>query len=337
MFSLLIIILDLSEKIDDFIENQAPVKAVIFQFYLNYIPFLLNLFSPLFVFLAVIFFTSKMAQRSEVVAILAGGVSYARLLVPYIITASILAVFSFNLYAWIIPRADKSRMQFENAYVRERDNYARMKIKRQIRPGVIMTLDGFNLRDSLGFRLALEHIEGGELISKLTADKLMWNKRTQSWKIRKYRIREFDGEREYVEKGIEMDTMIPFEPEDFFIRKEDIQSFNMRELKAMVHAENMKGTGRAFLYETERHKRMASPFSIIILTVMGVSMSSKKSRGGMGSNLGIGLFISFLYLLVMQFFVAYGASGAMPAMLAAWTPNFIFSILAFGLYKLAHK
>lgn len=337
LFTVIIIVFDLSEKIDDLIENEAPFSEIMLNYYINWVPFLLNLFSPVFVFIAVIFFTSKMAQKSEIVAILAGGVSYVRLLVPYVITAILLAFLSFNLYAWIIPKADKERVNFENTYIRDRDSYSSHSIKRQIRPGVIMTLSDFNYRDSFGVRLNLETIHEGKLKSKLSAEYLKWNRETNSWMIEKYRIRTFKGEKESIYMGSKMDTMIRFNPEDFFRRNEDVQMFNMAELNEMIEAEIITGTGNTFFYQTEKYKRIASPFAIIVLTVIGVSVASRKSRGGIGLNLGVGVLISFVYLIVIQFFQAYGSSGSMHPLLAVWIPNIVFSGVAYVLYRMAQK
>ena len=337
LFTVIIIVFDLSEKIDDFMENDAPFNAVIFKYYVNWVPFLLNLFSPVFVFIAVIFFTSKMAQKSEIVAILASGVSYIRLLVPYVFTSILLAFLSFSLYAWIIPSADKTRVDFENQYIRKTEHYSEHSIKRQIRPGVVMTLGDFNYRDSFGVKLNLETIENGRIKSKLFADYLKWNEETGSWKIEKYWIREFDGEKETITKGKELDTMIRFNPEEFFRKNDDVQMFNLRELDEMIEAEEITGTGNTFFYLTEKYKRYASPFAIIVLTVIGVSVASRKSRGGIGLNLGVGVLISFAYLIVIQFFLAYGTSGSMHPLLAVWMPNFMFGIVAYFMYRLAQK
>ncbi len=337
LFTVIIIVFDLAEKIEDFIGNEAPFNEVIFDYYVNWVPFLLNLFSPVFVFISVIFFTSKMAQKSEIIAILAGGVSYKRLLVPYILTGVFLAAFSFTLSAWIIPKADKTRVKFENTYIRDRSNYKMLSIKRQIEPGVIMTLGNFAIMDSSGYRFNLEHIENGEIRSKLSADRIAWNDKTNKWKLSNYWIREFIDGMEIITKGSTLDTMINFNPEDFFRKNDDVQMFNLKELDAMIRMEEMTGTGNTFFYTTEKYKRFSSPFAIIILTIIGVSVASKKTRGGIGLNLGIGLLLSFTFLIVMQFFLAYGTSGTMPPIIAVWLPNIIFGGIAYAMYKFAQK
>lgn len=337
LFTVIIIVFDLAEKIDDFLNNDAPFSGVILDYYVNWVPFLLNLFSPVFVFISVIFFTAKMAQTSEMVAILASGVSYKRLLVPYIITATFLALVSFSLFAWIIPKADKTRVVFENQFIRDRSHYTRSEIKTQISPGVIMSIGNFNFSDSAGFKFSLEHIEDGKIVSKLYADRLNWNEETQTWKITKYWIRDFVDGMEFLTKGTTMDTAIAFNPEDFFRKNEDVQMFNLSELDEMIYLEEMRGTGNTFFYATEKYKRYAAPFSIIILTVIGVSVASKKSRGGIGLSLGFGLLLSFTFLIVMQFFIAYGSSGSMHPLLSVWIPNVIFGGVAMVMYKFAQK
>jgi lipopolysaccharide export system permease protein len=337
LFTVIIIIFDLSEKIDEFMENSAPFTEVIFDYYVNWVPFLLNLFSPVFVFISVIFFTSKMAQNSEIIAMLAGGVSYRRLLRPYFITSIFLALFSFALSAWIIPHADKTRVDFENTYIRDRTRYTLSEIKTQISPGQILSMGNFNFSDSAGFKISLENIENGELKSKLYAERLNWNEETQKWKLRKWWTREFVDGNEILTKGTTMDTMIAFNPEDFFRKNDDVQMFNLSELDQMISLEEMRGTGNTFFYTTEKYKRFAMPFAIIILTVIGVSVASKKTRGGIGLNLGIGLLLSFTFLIVFQFFLAYGSSGSMHPLLAVTIPNLIFGFIAFVLYRLAQK
>lgn len=337
LFTVIIIVFDLSEKIDDFMENSAPFDEVIFDYYINWVPFLLNLFSPVFVFISVIFFTSKMAQKSEIIAILASGVSYSRLLVPYIISASLLAIVSFAMSAWIIPHADKTRVKFENEYIRDRTRYTASQIKTQIAPGQILSIGNFNFSDSAGFKISLEQMEDGKLTSKLFAERLTWNENTNKWKLTKWWTREFIDGAEVLTRGSSIDTMIAFNPEDFFRKNDDVQMFNMRELDKMIGFEEMRGTGNTFFYTTEKYKRMSMPFAIIILTLIGVTVASKKTRGGIGLNLGVGLLISFTFLMVFQFFIAYGSSGSLPPLVAVWIPNLIFGVIAAILYKFAQK
>ena len=338
LFTLIIIIFDVSEKLDDFVEKQAPIKEIIFGYYLNFIPFILNLFSPFFVFLTVIFFTSKLAEKSEIVAMLASGVTYNRFLRPYIIVSLVFGAFSFLLNAWIIPRSDKIRVVFENRYIRNLDNDFKENIIRQIKPGVVMSLGSFNRMDSTGYNLNLEWIDQGKVVKKLYAERINWSPKKKKWRIFNYRYRSiYNNGSEKLRFGEYQDTMIPFNPTDFFRRDDDVQSFNMKELDTYIELEKMRGTGRAFFYITEKYRRYSAPFSLFLLTFIGVCVSSSKKRGGIGVNLAVGLFISFAYLFIIQWFISYGSNGSMPPALAVWLPNLMFIPIALYFYRTAQK
>lgn len=338
LFTVIIIVFDVSEKIDEFVGKKAPLNEIIFDYYVNFIPFLLNLFSPIFVFISVIFFTSKMAAKSEFVAMLAGGVPYKRILRPYILTAILIGFMSYLLNAWIIPRADKVRMEFENKYTRDLSTDFKRNIKEQILPGVVMSLKNYNYLDSFGYKLRLDQMSDGRMISRLESEKLNWNRETGSWRIENYRIRTFDADgTEHLIIGEQMDTMIPFNPDEFFRRNEDVQSFDMNELKAYIDWGVVRGLPNLFFYKTELQRRYASPFALLILSFIGVCVSSIKSRQGIGWHLAKGILISFAYLFVMQFFTSYGSSGVMHPVLAVWIPNLLFLAVGIGLYRTTQK
>ncbi len=338
LFTLIIVIFDVSEKLDDFVEKQAPLKAIIVGYYFNFIPFILNLFSPIFVFLTVIFFTSKLAGKSEIIAILASGVTYNRLLRPYLMVAFLFGSLSFILLAWIIPRSDKRRVEFENHYIRELKDEYKENIIRQIKPGVVMSMGSFNRMDSSGFNLNVEWIENGRLIKKLSAERISWFAKKNKWRIFNYRYRHiYSNGKERLRFGESQDTLIPFNPVDFFRRDDDVNSFDMGELDTYIELEKMRGTGRAFFYITEKYRRYAAPFSLMLLAFIGVCVSSSKKRGGMGVNLAVGLFVSFAYLFIIQWFISYGSNGSLAPILAVWLPNIIFLPVAFYFYRTAQK
>jgi len=338
LFTLIIIIFDVSEKLDEFVEKHASLRAIVVGYYLNFIPFILNLFSPVFVFLTVIFFTSKLAGKSEIVAMLASGITYNRFLRPYMLVAVFFGGLSFFLNAWVIPRSDKLRVEFENFYIRNAKDESKSNILRQIQPGVVMSLGSFNRMDSSGFNLSIEWIEKGRIVKKLYAERISWSAKKQKWRLVNYRYRQVypDGT-ENLRLGEFQDTAIPFNPIDFFRRDDDVQSFNMKELETYIELEKMRGTGRAFFYITEKYRRYSAPFSLILLTFIGVCVSSSKKRGGMGVNLAAGLFISFAYLFIIQWFISYGSNGSLPPLLAVWLPNLFFLPIALFLYKKAQK
>ena len=338
LFTLIIVIFDVSEKLDEFVEKQAPFSAIVKGYYFNFIPFILNLFSPFFVFLSVIFFTSKLAGKSEIVSMLASGISYNRFLRPYILVAAVLGVFSFVLNAWVIPRSDKLRVNFENRYIRNINDEYRENIVRQIKPGVVMSMGNFDRMDSSGYNLNIEWIDNGKITKKLTAERINWFAKKSKWRLFKYRYRKiYDNGTENLVMGEYLDTLIPFNPTDFFRRDDDVQSFNMSELNTYIELEKMRGTGRAFFYQTEKYRRYSAPFSLMLLTFIGVCVSSSKKRGGMGVNLAVGLFVSFAYLFFIQWFISYGSTGSMAPILSVWLPNLFFIPIAIYFYVTAQK
>ena len=338
LFTVIIIIFDVSEKIDDFVEKSVSFKTIVLDYYINFVPFLLNQFSPIFVFISVIFFTSKLADRSEAIAMFSSGVSYVRFLRPYIITATFLGILSFILNAWIIPRADKVRVDFENTYIRDLSTDYRENIKRQIQPGIIMSMQSFNYLDSFGYRLNLEHIKDNRLVSRLSAEKLQWNRNEHKWSLLNYKYRIFlSDSSQLLHTGKQLDTAIQFNPLDFFRRVEDVQSFNLKELDEYIELEKMRGTENVFFYQTEKYRRYMAPFSILVLTFIATCVSSIKTRQGIGLHLGKGLIISFFYLFIIQFFTSYGASGVMHPLLAVTIPNVLFFFVGLYFYSKTQK
>lgn len=338
LFIVIIIVFDVSEKLDDFLQKEAPVSEIIFKYYLNYVPFFLNLFSPVFIFISVIFFTSKLASRSEIVATLSAGVSYNRFLRPYIITASVMAVMSFVLNSFIIPHSDKIRLEFENKYIRNTNEDYTNNVHSQIRPGLYFYMEYFGNGDSMGGGVSLEQYDNMVLKSKLFGKRISWNHKAQKWRLDDYLIRDYlpDGSQR-ITRGKHLDTLIPFVPADFFRRNDDVQSLDLFELDRFIADEKMKGNDKLHYYITEKYNRYATPFSTFILTVIGVCVSSKKSRGGVGLNLGIGIFLSFIYLFVIQYFITYGRSNLITPMLAVWIPNFLFAGVAYYIYRNVQK
>ena len=338
LFIIIIIVFDISEKLDDFLKKDAPVSEIFLKYYLNYVPNFLNLFSPVFIFISVIFFTSKLASRSEFIATLSAGVSYNRILRPYIITAGLLAIFSFFLNAYIIPHSDKIRLKFENKYIRNQNDAYTNNQHRQIKPNVYFYIEYFGYGDSTGGGITLEQYENNKLKSKLWGNKLSWNHKSNKWRLEDYMIRDYVNDTfERITKGKFLDTTLAFNPSDFFLHNDDVQSFDINELNDFIETEKMRGASNIDFYITEKYRRWSSPFSTFLLTIIGVCVSSKKSRGGVGLNLGIGILLSFLYLFLIQYFNTYGATGIIYPLLAVWIPNFIFMIVAYVLYRNVQK
>jgi lipopolysaccharide export system permease protein len=333
------IIFDFSEKVDDFIDNNAPFSKIIFDYYMNFAPFFAVLFSPLFTFIAVIYFTSRMAYNTEIIAILSSGVSFNRLLVPYFISALALTIFGFTLNNWVIPHANERKLAFEETYYHNSPRVVSQRnIHRQIEPGIFVYLESFNTGANSGRKFSMEKFENGKLVSKLLSDEIRWDSTKNKWHIRNYYIRYFsDDNQQRLVQGTEIDTVINMSPEEFRRRDNAVEAMNLGELNKFIREQKLQGASDIDLYLIEKHKRFSFPFSTFILTLIGVSVSSRKVKGGIGMQLGIGLLISFSYIVFMQFSSQFSISGAFNPFIASWIPNMVFAVVAFFLYRIAPK
>ena len=335
---LVAVVFDISEKIDNFIDRGASVPDIIVKYYLNFIPNFANLFSSLFVFISVIFFTSKMAGKSEFIAVFASGICKVRLLYPYFIGCVIITAFSFILGNYIIPDCNKERLAFEEMYVAKGgQKVSSFNIHRQLEPGVYFYIESFNREHGVGLRLSLEKFEGVTLRSKLTADMMQWDEKNQLWKVKDYCLRTFDDGKESIETGAVMDTAIRITPEDFFKKNTTVEALNDKELRAYIAEQKLSGTSAVISSEIELYSRMATPFSTFVLTIIGFALSVKKRRGGMGVNIGIGMLLSFSYILFQRFSTTFALGGLLSPMLAVWVPNIIFALIAIAVFITAAK
>ncbi len=334
---LIVVIFDLSEKIDNFIEHQASLRDIVLVYYVNFIPYFINLFSPLFTFITVVFFTSRMAFNTEIIAILSAGVSFRRLLRPYLISAILLSVIAIYLSNVIIPNANEKRLEFERSYVRKPESFRGRNIHMQVRPGIFVYLESFNERSQTGYRFALEHIEDGDLKSKMLAEQARFNPEDATWTIRNYNVREIANLEENLHFGVEKDTVLPFTPFDFIQNLKDMETMSYTELNAFIANERLKGSETVVFYEVERHRRLAFPFATLVLTFIGVALSSQKVRGGIGLHLGAGITLSFAFILFMQVTTTFATKGNLHPMMAVWIPNMVFGALGAYLLKIAPK
>jgi len=332
------VIFDLSEKIDEFLENNAPLRKIIFDYYLNFIPSFAVLFSPLITFIAVIYFTSRMAYNTEIIAILSSGVSFRRLLVPYFVSAFALTLFSFSLNNFVIPHANARKLLFEEAYYHNTPKvYREHNIHKQIEPGIFVYLESFNTLSNTGRKFSIEKYEKGKMVSKLLSDEIRWDSVNSKWQIRNYYIRDFVGESQRIREGGTMDTTLKLNPAEFRRRNNSVEAMNLGELNDFIKDMRLQGASELDVYLIELHRRFSFPFSTFILTLIGVSVSSKKVKGGIGMQLGLGLLISFAYIGFMQFSSQFAISGAFSPFIAEWIPNVIFAVVAIFLYRLAPK
>lgn len=333
----IVIVFDISEKLEDFIEKEAPLGAIIFDYYLNFIPYFVNLFSPLFVFISVIYFTSKLASNSEIVAILSSGISFKRLLRPYLIAAAILALLSFYLNNFLIPEANKKRLAFEEVYYRTKYRNKDHDIHMQINPSTFIYMTTFNVDLNLGYNFSIETFNEGKLVYKLMSDNVRWDSITNKWSITNYVERTIDELEETIHKGSLKDTSLNFHPSEFKRRDNFMETMNYFELDRAIEEAQLKGSKNLLYYEVEKQKRASLPFATFILTLIGVSISSRKVRGGIGLHIMYGFLISFSFILFMQVSSTFAFNSGMPAYIALWIPNALYSLLALYLLKKAPK
>lgn len=333
------VVFDFAEKIDNFMEKQAPVKAIIFNYYLNFIPYFATLFSPMFVFISVIFFTSKMAIHTEIIAILNSGMSFRRMLWPYFLSALLIAILTFILTNFIIPHANLERLAFEDQYYKSSSRKLTIEnLHRQVYPNVYMYMGSYNPISQRGQNFTIEKLsDSGTVVSKLSAFTVVYDTTVNKWAALNYYIRELNSEKEVFSRGSKIDTALNIRPEDLSRDPGFVGTMNYRELKDYIELLRMQGSDELKLFLIEKHRRFSNPFSIFILTLIGVSLSSKKIRGGIGMSIGIGLVLTFSYILFQQFSSQFSLKGNLGPMLAMWIPNIIYTVVGYVLYKMAPK
>ncbi len=333
------VVFDFAEKIDNFMEKEAPLKAIIFDYYMNFIPYFATLFAPLFVFIAVIFFTSKMAVNTEIIAILNSGMSFKRMMWPYFISSLFIAIFTFVLTNFVIPKSNLVRMDFEDRYYRSSSRKVTVvNIHRQVFKNVYVYMGSFNPLSMRGQNFTIEKFnDNGRLESKLSSFSVMYDTTKQKWTALSYYLREIKDNEEIITKGRQIDTTLTIKPSDFSRDPGFVGTMTYRELDDYISLLQLQGSDELKLFLIEKHRRFANPFAVFILTLIGVSLSSRKIRGGIGMNIGIGLILSFSYILFLQFASQFSLKGNLGPMLAMWIPNIMYSIIALVLYKLAPK
>ncbi|MBR1427414.1 MAG: LptF/LptG family permease [Prevotella sp.] len=332
------IVFDVNENLAKFTQYHAPLRAVVFDYYANFVPYFANLFSPLFVFIAVIFFTSKLAGNSEIISMLAAGVSFKRLMRPYMISAAFISILTFYLGSYVIPKGNIVRQNFESMYKNKKKNTSAENVQLQVGKGIIAYIQHYDNNMKKGYGFCLDKFENKKLVSHMTAQEIQYDTISDSkyhWKATQWRIREMRGLREKITSGPQRDTLITMEPTDLVYSKGQQETFTSPQLRDYISKQIDRGSGNVVQYEVEYHKRIASSFASFILTTIGVSLSSRKRKGGMGLYLGIGLALSFAYIMLQTVSATFAINANTPPMLAAWIPNIIFTVVAWFCYKKA--
>jgi lipopolysaccharide export system permease protein len=332
------VVFDVNEWIDNFINNKAPVKAIIFDYYANFIPYFSNLFSPLFVFIAVIFFTSKLAENSEIIAMMSTGMSFKRLLRPYMISAAIISIMTYGMGAYVIPRGNVTRLDFEDKYKKKKKTEYVRNVQVEVDSGVIAYMERYENYNKTAYRFSLDKFVDKKLVSHLTARSATYDTTTvHKWTLKNYMIREMDGMKETITKGERLDSIIKMEPQDFLIMKGQQETMTSSELSAYIERQRRRGFANIKEFEIEYHKRIAMSFASFILTIIGVSLSSRKVKGGMGMYLGAGLALSFSYILFQTVSATFAVNGNASPFLAVWVPNIVYTFIAIYLYRKAPR
>lgn len=334
----IVVIFDVSERLEKFIERDAPLNRIIFEYYLNFIPYFANIFSSLFTFIAVIYFTSKMAYDTEIIAILSTGISFRRFLRPYMISAAFIATLSFCLNAFIIPNANKVRNDFSREFIWKTFSNREENIHRQIASGTYIYMSNYSVSSNIGYDFSIEQFNGDTLVSKLTSSRIVWNEEKGKWSIYNWRQRELTGDKEQYTTGQQIDTTMVFTPAEFSEDPKRIkEQLTLSELLEYIDRQTMRGSSNVTEFKIEKYKLASNVVATFILTLIGVSISSRKIRGGMGLHLGLGILISFTYILFMQFSTTFATNGSMSPLLAVWLPNIVYSFIAFFVYRTAPK
>ncbi len=332
----IIAMFDITEKLDAFLT--APLKETLFDYFLSFLPYFANQLSPLFVFISVIFFTSKMAGNSEIIAILASGVSFRRLLRPYMVGAAVIAALTFVLSNYLIPPTNARRIDYTNKYVRNKRVDSGVNIQLQVKPGVVAYFGRFDNTNKTGYRFSLDKFDGKTLVSRLTAQTVTYDStKTYRWTVHDYMIRDFKGMREHVTHGSSLDTVISIEPKDFLISVNDQETLTTPQLSDYIEKQKMRGVANIKAFEIEKEKRYAATAAAFILTLIGMSLSSRKVKGGMGLNIGIGLGLSFSYILFSTVTSSFAISGLTTPFIAMEIPNVVYLAIGIYLYRRASK
>ena len=333
---IIVIIFDLSEKIDEFVKNEAPLKEIIFNYYCNYLPYLVNMFASLFVFITVIFFTSRMASNSEIIAILSSGVSFHRMMVPYLASAALIALLSLGLSLYVIPDSNATRLEFEAKYIKKNNSFNLYNVHYQISPGQFVYIESFSRWNNTAYKFTIEDMDGHRLVRKVSAESAVWDTTLDGWKLRKVFTRDYTtGLKDNVQFKEEVDTVIALKLKDLFNNEKTVETLSIGPLNELIDRQKMRGDANVMFASIEKQRRLSMPFSALILTIIGVSLSARKRRGGIGWNIGIGIALAFSYIFFLRISEMFVYTDTLPPGIALWLPNVLYAVIAYFLYRRA--
>jgi lipopolysaccharide export system permease protein len=335
----IIVVIDLTEKIDKFTKNNLSGGAI-FGYYLDYVPWVAGFISPIIIFIAIVYVTSRLAAHSEFIAMLSSGISFVRLLWPYFLGALILATVSFVLNGWVIPKSNRERIEFEMQYIRSRVYSDRQNIHMQIEPNVYMYIQNYNNQSNTGYQFTLERFDSNRLVDKLSADNISWDSTKNKWTVKYWKRKKVDDlffpghlPKRVSDEGTSLDTLLSIVPADFQNEDRKYDGMTLTELNKHIDKLRFRGSTGVEVFEVEKHIRYASPFTIFVLVFMGVIVSARKSRGGTGFQIALGFFLAFVFILFFMLTRTFAEAGSLSPWMAAWIPNLIFTTISLGMYR----
>ncbi len=325
-------VIDYSQKVDYFVENKAPAGPIAFYF-LNFVPHIVALLFPLFIFIATIFFTSKMAYRTEIIATLAAGVSFRRFLRPYLAGSIILGGVALVANHWIVPMANKNIVHFHELYIWPKKVASDNNVHLRLSPHLYVYIENYNYSENTGRHFTAETVNGIQLKEKIMADRASYDTLKKAWTLSNVVIRKNDGLKETLELVPELTRKFPFTPKDLDDDGRSRETMTTPELVRFTEREKQRGRESVNFYLIEQHKRTAQPFAGFILTMIGACIASRKVRGGSGLHLALGIVISALYMLFFQFTQTFSTNAGLSPLIAVWIPNAIFGVVALLLFR----
>lgn len=328
----IILVIDITEKTEKFVKAGVTTQQIL-GYYVDFIPWIANFITPLTTFIATVFVTAQMAGRTEIIAILSSGVSFRRMLIPYFIGSMIIAAVSFVLTGWVIPNSNKSRLAFEIEYLKSKYYFDQTNIHMQVAPDTYLYMRSYNNQSDVGYNFTLEKVEGTQLLSKLSANRITWDKDKDKWKLTTWKKHEMDGMEELIEEGKEMDTTLAIHPNEFENKYRNYDGMTIDELNDEIRKLTLRGASNVEVYQVEKYTRFTSPFAILILTFMGVIVSARKTRGGAGFQIALGFFLSFLFILFFILSKTVAEAGGLHPMIGVWIPNIVFGGISLLMYK----
>lgn len=342
LITVVTVVVDSSEKADDFVKSGLSTMEVITKYYMGFVPHIVALIFPLIVFIAVIFFTSKLALKSEIIAILAGGVTFNRMLLPFIMGGFILAGLLWGANLYVIPKAQGIRSDFQEKYIDKNSSYNQgagnyLNYYMRVDSVTYIGIRSYDTVSKSAGTFFLQRFNGNQLVYNIRADRFIWDTATKDWRLEQAVVRNIDGMYESVATDSVLHVSLNFLPEE--LKRDDYikDKLTSRELDYFIEREELRGAEGLNTLKVERYRRDATPVSVLILSIIGAVVASRKIRGGSGIHLAFGIITAAVFILMDKFSTVFSTKGNFPPMLAAWLPNIIFAVIAYWLYKRAPK